>query len=530
VDNGDKPTFNLTRRELISTAAAAGIASGIDAVAGRSRAEAYKPPHVVIVGAGLAGLSAAYRLQQRGWTYTILEAQKDHVGGRVRTMPIGTRLFGDKFHWEAGAMRIPHNHDITLRYINEFPELKTRTFVMGNPKAFYYARGQKERVENERNFRRLFDLQGAERNLSPDDLWKLTVLGPRDGLSRAEKNELRSGNSFTYQALKDLDNLSLRQLIEKARLPVEPGSDEKAPLSDEAIEYLLFGFNNLTLQHGATTEFLREELNEVWDPPFFEIIGGTSRLSKALQSRLKPEQIKLGCEVVRVRDRPGERVSATYLKDGRERSEEGNFLICTIPFPVLARVEFDPVLPNKKQSAILEMGFDSATKIVFLTKSRFWETKYGIYGGSTTTDLMTGPIYYPSDNAEDKNPSVSNGPGVLIASYTWGQDARRLGAMPATQRQDFAFTQVKKIHPELGEDGMVLEKASWTWDSNPWAGGAFAFYQPGQFQRMHRHVIAPVGRIHFAGEHCSHSHSWMQGAFESAESAVDSLIARQTSQ
>jgi len=115
---------------------------------------------------------------------------------------------------------------------------------------------------------------------------------------------------------------------------------------------------------------------------------------------------------------------------------------------------------------------------------------------------------------------------VLLACYTWGQDARRLGAMPATQREDFVIQQASKVHSELSESGMILERASWAWDSYRWCGGAFAFYQPGQFARIHQHVIQPEGRIYFAGEHCSHSHSWMQGALESAESAVDAIVTR----
>ena len=73
---------------------------------------------------------------------------------------------------------------------------------------------------------------------------------------------------------------------------------------------------------------------------------------------------------------------------------------------------------------------------------------------------------------------------------------------------------------------MVLQKTSWAWDTYRWCGGTFAFYQPGQFARMHQHVVRPEGRIYFAGEHCSHSHSWMEGALESARMAVDALEKR----
>jgi len=106
------------RREVIRTAAAAGVIAGVVPFARRSQALSGTLPHVIIIGAGLAGLCAAYQLQKKGWSYSILEAERNHVGGRVRTRPIGNGLY-----WEAGAMRIPGNHDITLRYINEFKKI-----------------------------------------------------------------------------------------------------------------------------------------------------------------------------------------------------------------------------------------------------------------------------------------------------------------------------------------------------------------------------------------------------------------------
>ena len=173
------------------------------------------------------------------------------------------------------------------------------------------------------------------------------------------------------------------------------------------------------------------------------------------------------------------------------------------------------------------------------TTTRFWETDDKIFGGSSYTDLMTGPVFYPSDNSKRKegsagkereaiDPAKSKGPAVLVASYTWGQEARRLGNMTASQREEHTVRLVSKVHKQLLKPGVVLrdQVKSWSWDNHRWAGGAFAFYMPGQFAALHRHVIAPEGRIYFAGEHCSRSHSWMQGALELAEQAVDTIIAR----
>jgi len=373
-------------------------------------------------------------------------------------------------------------------------------------------------------------LSPTEKPLSADKLWNRNIKKIAEGdvvggLSQPELKELRTGNSFTSSKLIDLDRKSLRQLMHN------PGFDGVPPLSDEAIEFVLFVTGNLTIQHGASTEFLREENIGVWDFEFSEIKGGTSRFPMAFFNRLKKKPW-MGCEVIRLeQNNQRGRVGAVYRTGGRVAYEEGDFLICTIPFPVLARIEAVPPFSYEKYRAIIELGYDSGTKVALMTKYRFWEKKH-IYGGSSKTDLITGAIVYPSDNALDKDgtqpldPAVSDRPGVFIASYTWGQDARRLGAMPATQREDFVIQQVSQIHPELRTRGMILDRKSWAWDTYRWSGGAFAFYQPGQFARIHQHVVQPEGRIYFAGEQCSHSHSWMEGALESAENAVDALVAR----
>jgi len=530
--------INLTRRAVLKGAGAAGVAAGMDTMIGASRAQSGKPPHVIIVGAGLAGLCAAYLLQQKDWTYTLLEGERNHIGGRVRTMPIGDR--GSGLYWEAGAMRIPKEHHIVRKYISMFSELELRPFVMYSSKTFLFARGK--RATAEADIKTQFSLTLEEAALSSGELWDISVKNVARGvrtqgvshpLSTAELKQLRTENIFTYDKLINLDRRSLRQLIQAARLPVDPVPETFVrPFSDEAIEFLLFAYGNLAIQHGAATEFLREENVGVWDPGFSEIKGGTSRLPGAFLDRLTTKP-KMGCEVVRFeQDEAHGRVTAVCQTVNGEYRESADFLLCTIPLPILARIDVDPPFSDKKQRAIIEVGYDSGTKVALLTKSRFWEKEHSIYGGASTTDLMTGAIVYPSDNAlnqdgtELRDPDVSNRPGVFIPCYTWGQDARRLGAMPASEREEFVIRLVSKVHPQLKEPGMILGQASWAWDTYRWCGGTFAFYQPGQFTRLHRHVVKPEGRIYFAGEHCSHSHSWMEGALESAESAVNALLDR----
>lgn len=522
---------NPSRRQVIATAGAAGLAAGIDALVGSAAAQTGKKPHVIIVGAGLSGLCAAYRLQKEGWTYTILEAERQHIGGRVRTMYDDSRAKDvSGRYWEAGAMRIPKEHNLTRDYCRLF-DLELRPFVMYSSKTFYY--GRQTRSTTDEDIKKKFKLTREEQALSSSKLWDLGVKDIATGkakfepftspLSNEELEELRTANVFTSPKLVALDRVSLRQMFQRAKLGDKP-------LSDEAIEFVLFSYGNLAIQHGASTEFLREENIGVWDPGFSEIKGGSSRLPNAFLNELTSKP-KMGCEVVRLEQDKGRgRVRAVYRQGQSLAKEEGDYLICTIPFPILGRVETDPPFSDEKRRAILELGYDSGTKVAVRAKYRFWEKNNGIYGGASTTDLTTGAIIYPSDNALDekgeqpRDPAVSDRPGWFLPCYTWGQDARRLGAMAPSEREKFVINHVAQVHPELREPGMILQQNSWAWDSYKWCGGAFAFYQPGQFARMHQTVVAPEGRIYFAGEHCSHSHSWMQGALESAENAVKGLL------
>jgi monoamine oxidase len=506
-------------------AGASGGGSGENSQPGGAGANTGKPgpgktPHVVIVGAGLAGLCAAYELQEKGWTYTILEAS-NRTGGRV-----WTRQFDPErgYYWDRGAMRIPEAHKLVNRYLDHF-ELERRPFIMDSEATLNYADGYISAKGDD--IKQVYGL-GADEAAFPD-LWSLIKdvangTDPEFRLNARELRELKKGNTFTTRKLIELDRLSLRHLMQALRLNGQP-------LSDAAIQFMLFVSSNFTIQHGAATEFLREEKLGIWTGQFWEIKDGTSKLPAAIVATLN-EQPKLGCEVIELRQsvRRG-RVTAVYESKGGGGEVEGDYLICTMPLPVLARTRVNPPFSADKRRAIVEVSYDSGTKIAVLAKERFWEKKHGIYGGITKTDLITGQMIYPSDNAfkdgkRSLDPAVSDTPGVLVASYTWGQDARRLGALQAKEREAFVVRQMAAVHPELLEPDMVIARESWSWDSYRWAGGAFAFYQPGQFARLHEALVMPEGRIYLAGEHCSHSHTWMEGAFESAHAAVDAILER----
>lgn len=500
----------LDRRHFLrrlGLAAGAVVSAGmVDEVRAAVQATPGRKLRIVILGAGLAGLCAAYELERQGHEVVLLEAESRHVGGRARTLRFENGLYG-----EAGAMRIPLRHELTRRYVREF-DLPLRRFVQANPEAYVFARGKRERMRDVMRLATQYDLPEAERGKSPDDLWNGVVGKALAGLSAAERAAL-SEDGLPGEAVRGLDQLSLQQLF------------ERAGLSQRAIEFMAVAYGQEAEMIYAATESLREEVKEVWTQEFHEIVGGTDRLPAAFVQRLRA-QPRMGCEVIRVEQDPvRRRAAAIYRVGGKERREEGDFVLCTLPFPVVQRLLVEPAFSQDKQRAIRQLSYDSSTKILAVTRRRFWETDEGIYGGGSFTDLPTGTTWYPAANAEVRDPAVSASPGVMLASYTWGQAARRLGALGHRERSELALRHLGRMHPQLGEAGMVQCTASWSWDNHRWSGGAFAWFLPGQHSTLHRHVIAPEGRIFFAGEHASLTHTWMQGALESALRAVREMVA-----
>jgi monoamine oxidase len=459
---------------------------------------------VIVIGAGIAGLCSAYELEQLGYDVVILEASDSYAGGRVRTQQLGDGLYGD-----LGAMRIPATHNLTRHYVNKFG-LKLRPFVQSNPEAYYYVRGKKVRIRDEAELNTLFQLTGDDLTKSSFYFWNKSVLSILDSLSADERADLRRV-VFQTNRMQSLDRLSLEEVM------------RQSGMSTDAIEFFasLWAYET-SLQSGITT-LLREELEEVWINSFDEIVGGMSELPKAFIKKLRSKP-RMGCKVTRVEQNATTgKVSAVYASGNGWERVEGDCMICTVPLSVMSRIEFLPGLSAGKMRASRQVIYDSSTKVLARTSRRFWETDDGIYGGGTMTDLPTGITYYPADNAAARDPRVSRKPAVMLASYTWGQPARRLAAFSADERHEVTLRNLSKVHPQLREKDMVEKVVSWSWDTNPLSAGAFCWFAPGQHDALYRDVVSAEGRIFFAGEHASLTHTWIQGAIESAHRVVQEV-------
>jgi monoamine oxidase len=158
------------------------------------------------------------------------------------------------------------------------------------------------------------------------------------------------------------------------------------------------------------------------------------------------------------------------------------------------------------QRAIRQLRSDASAKILMQFRRRFWEDDDGIRGGGSVTDLPIRAVYYPDHHRD-------SGRGIVLASYTWNEDAQRWGSLSPADRIAQALENLGQIHPQAPAE--FEAGASYMWHHDEFAGGAFALFDPGQQTRLHETLVQPEGRLYFAGEHTSLAHAWIQGAVES---------------
>jgi monoamine oxidase len=267
--------------------------------------------------------------------------------------------------------------------------------------------------------------------------------------------------------------------------------------------------------HNAFVEVLREELGGAY-VDMVEIAGGMDQLPDAFYGRLRRE-IWLGAEVFAL-DQDEDGVTVHFKTEAGRFTARGDHAVCTLPFSVLRHVEVLSPFSRGKQRAIRQLSYHASTKILFQVRERIWETDDGIVGGATVTDLPIRRLNYPTP---DPDPDVRR--GILLASYTWGQDALEWGAMDPETRLEEALDDVAQIHPRIRDVYEVGD--SYAWYGDRWTRGAFALFAPQQQTELHPDIVRPEGRIWFAGEHCSLHHAWIQGALESGIRAAREIDA-----
>lgn len=435
---------------------------------------------VLIVGAGLAGLSAGWELTRAGHDVTILEAQL-RPGGRVLTL---REPFSDGLYSEAGATDIPNTHDLTLRYTHEFDlPLASDAVLPSGLGTVYFLKGKRFAVAADTEPHYPYDLTQEERKLGWGGMWRTYI--------RPAVDEMGDPAASDWTVPAKYDGMTYSEFLRS-----RGASAGAVELLGTAVQR--WGDGPETISAAVA---LRDAVSEVHATRWFRIRGGSDLLPRAFADRLR-DRIRYGSPVTRI-EQESKGVRAITAQAGGQRTFAADYLVCAIPFSVLRRIEVSPDFSPAKRRAINELPYFSATRIALQSRTRFWLKDR--LDGEAWTDLPIMQLQHMT--------SSQPGPRGILQNYCGGPDARRIMAMPQQERVAFVLGQVETLYPGIRDsfEGGVSK----CWDEDLWARGASSWYRPGQMQELWPHIAHPEGRIHFAGDHTSPWIRWMQGALHS---------------
>jgi len=487
-----------TRRDLLKRTTAAGIAVAGAGTMGRLARAAYgaTQPRIVVVGAGLAGLTCAYRLKQAGLNAELYEAST-RIGGRCWSIHDFDPLVG-----EHGGELIDQGHTAMRQLVQELG-LDLDNLLQGEPNGtedFFWVDGGKYE-----SAQLLEDLDGIYQKLHKD-------------LSAASYPTL--WNSFTQRGW-ELDHMSIIQWLDET----VPNGGSKAKLG----RVLDIAYN---IEYGAECSE-QSALNLVYLLGYqgqgqfrvfgksnekYHVRGGNDQVAQQLGAALSA-QITLGAALTSIRLNPGSSFTLTFLRDSGTLSVTADHVVLAIPFSLLrtvnyAKAGFEPL----KATAIKELPMGTNSKLHVEFKDRFW---YGA-GNNGNTYADTG-----FQNTWEVSRAQGGGRGKgLLVDYTGGAIGASFGTgTPSSRAQQF-MTQLQPLFPGTSVSSHWTGRATVDyWTAYPWTKGSYSYWKVGQYTKFSGMEKVRQGNCHFAGEHTSQdSQGYLNGAVETGERAAFEIL------
>jgi monoamine oxidase len=454
-----------------------------------------KEPTVVVVGGGLAGLTAAHMLMEAGCDVTLLEAQT-RPGGRIRT---SRDPFPDGLSAEIGAAAfVPVEPDLVMHYIKRFslplnkPEARVLPIV-------YHFRGKRMIEDRAGHLRWPQKLSNEEHQLG--------ILGMRNRYLKLAADEIAAalgGATENAATIEKYDQLSYADFMTAA------GATHDAA---ELLSILDWDVVGEDLHRRSALDVLAQvAAYSTFTDARYSIDGGNDLLPMAFASELG-HRVHYNAMVESIEQNQSA-VTVHYTLGPIAKSLAADRVVIALPLARVAGIRFDPMLSAQKRNSIHDLGYASVSRAFIQCRRRFWIDE-GL-SGYAFTDL---PITFMWDAAAAHH----SGRGLLQCFMT-GDRARRFAGLDDEERLLSTLENVQHVFPAIRDN---FEAAVFKcWDEDAYSPGAFAYFKPGQISRCLPHLRQAEGRLHFAGEHLGPLllRGLAQAAMESGRSAANEIL------
>jgi len=520
---------SYTKREFIQAVAAFGgtsaVLTSLDGW-GMGFASAMQAPpelmgrsngtRVLILGGGLAGMTAAYELGLRGYECQILEA-RSYAGGRCQSARAGFEIeesdgttrtcdFDDGQYFNHGAWRLPSYHHAVFHYVRKFGvpmEIMVQECDQG-----YIQNDNAEGPLAGKRFRHR-ELKADMRGYAAELLAKAVDQGALDEqLTNLDKEQLT--DYLVREGFLDFRSLSYKGTLHRGLANFDAMGLMGPNTASEQL-----AFKDL-LRSGLGNSF--QAVTTVDHPhTMYQPVGGMDQIAKAFERELE-NMITYNAEVQELRqDADGVRVPWRNTATGEVSVAEADYCISTIPLSIIRNLPTD--LPDNCQEAIAAPRLSSAGKLALQMKRRFWEEDDDIYGGSSTLGIPGHTVIYPSYGYFGKK-------GVIQSAYAFGRTAVTLGDLSLDEQVEQAIERTERIHPGQFRSSYDGKAFSVAWHKTKYSDGGWTQWTPPDRQKHLPVLREAQGRVYFAGDYISGIPGWQVGAIESAWTQIEKLHAR----
>ncbi|NJO80856.1 MAG: NAD(P)/FAD-dependent oxidoreductase [Cyanobacteria bacterium RM1_2_2] len=446
---------------------------------------------VLIVGAGVAGLTAAYRLRQAGVPVDVVEASY-RVGGRLVSL---TNVPGSEGTVELGGEFIDSRHT----------HIRSLAAELGLETA---------------------DLTAADAGLEREILYF-------QGQRVSESQVIEDFTPLAHRIDKDLQTLNTRNItyrnpsphaiqLDQMSLVEYLAAEPISPLIDQLVRvaYITEFGRDAESQSCLNMLFLIGAEVGKWSTyglsdERYHVIGGNDQIPKKLAEHVE-DALELGTALESIRITPAGRYRVSLRQDRTSLERIYDRVLLTVPFGILRQVNLDVEMSPTKRQAIQQLGYGTSSKLAVPFRERIWRTQYG----------CTISIYTDLDFQNTwESARYAPGPGGWVTDLRGGKQGVLLGRGNPDAHAQSLTQDLEQIFPGIEQvsRGTALQAV---WSAEPYALGSYACYLPGQWTKFGGAEAERIGNIWFAGEHCSlGSQGYMNGACETAERAAQEILA-----